>query len=186
MPPPHAAARPTLCLTASTSLPSSPPSRATRTERRTSRLTDSPGRSVRRGPPQYRAPPWPSRYRAVVPGDTFVVNISHVCRPRRRIVDPLATVSVMRAVFASTPGGPEVLEVREVAMPIAGPGEVVIDVAASAVNRADLMQRAGHYPPPPGASDVLGLECSGIVAARGPDTDRFEVGDQVCALLSSG
>ena len=67
----------------------------------------------------------------------------------------------MRAVIATEPGGPEVLSVGEVPDPEPGPGEVLIDVAATAVNRADLLQRQGFYPPPPGASDIIGLECSG-------------------------
>jgi putative PIG3 family NAD(P)H quinone oxidoreductase len=92
----------------------------------------------------------------------------------------------MRAVFAREPGGPEVLEVRDLPDPTPGDGEVVIDIAASAVNRADLMQRQGHYPPPPGASDILGLECSGVISAAGTGVDRWRTGDRVCALLSSG
>jgi putative PIG3 family NAD(P)H quinone oxidoreductase len=92
----------------------------------------------------------------------------------------------MRAVFAREPGGPDVLEIRDVDDPAAAPGEVVIDIAASAVNRPDLSQRQGHYPPPPGASDVLGLECSGVVSAVGAGARRWGVGDRVCALLSSG
>ena len=66
------------------------------------------------------------------------------------------------------------------------PGHVLVDVAASAVNRADLLQRQGFYPPPPGASDILGLECSGRVRAIAPDVDRWQVGAEVCALLSGG
>src|SRR5438874_35766 len=73
----------------------------------------------------------------------------------------------MRAVVVREPGGPEVLGWEEVPDPVCGPGEVVVDVVASAVNRADLLQRQGFYPPPPGASDVLGLECSGIVSEVG-------------------
>ncbi|HET8982816.1 MAG TPA: NAD(P)H-quinone oxidoreductase [Pedococcus sp.] len=92
----------------------------------------------------------------------------------------------MRAVIASQPGGPEVLTVSELPDPGPGPGEVVIDVVATAVNRADLLQRQGHYPPPPGASDVLGLECSGRISAIGPDVPEWEVGDEVCALLAGG
>src|SRR5919107_6077126 len=92
----------------------------------------------------------------------------------------------MRAVVATEPGGPEVLTVEELPDPHPGPGEVVLDVAASAVNRADLLQRQGHYPPPPGASDVLGLECSGTVRAVGEEVDRWQVGDEVCALLAGG
>ncbi|WP_183095095.1 NAD(P)H-quinone oxidoreductase [Nocardioides stalactiti] len=92
----------------------------------------------------------------------------------------------MRAVTTSGPGGPEVLRVTEQPDPEPGAGEVVIDVAATAVNRADLLQRQGFYPPPPGASDVIGLECSGTVAAVGEGVTGFEVGAQVCALLAGG
>jgi putative PIG3 family NAD(P)H quinone oxidoreductase len=92
----------------------------------------------------------------------------------------------MRAVIASEPGGPEVLTVTELPDPQPGPGEVVLDVAATAVNRADTLQRQGKYPPPPGASDVLGLECSGTLAAVGEGVDRWQVGDEVCALLAGG
>ncbi len=74
----------------------------------------------------------------------------------------------------------------EVDDPVAGADEVVVDVAASAVNRADLLQRQGNYPPPPGASDVLGLECSGTIAEVGADVSGWRVGDQVCALLAGG
>src|SRR3954468_20329939 len=92
----------------------------------------------------------------------------------------------MRAVTISEPGGPEVLGWGEVPDPVCGPGEVIVDVAATAVNRADLLQRQGFYPPPPGASDILGLECSGHVAALGPGVEGWEVGDEVCALLAGG
>ena len=92
----------------------------------------------------------------------------------------------MRAVVPRQPGGPEVLEYVDVPDPSVGPGEVLLDVAATAVNRADLLQRQGHYPPPPGASDILGLECSGTVAALGDDVTGITVGDEVCALLAGG
>src|SRR3954447_15099946 len=92
----------------------------------------------------------------------------------------------MRAVTISEPGGPEVLGWGEVPDPVCGPGEVIVDVAATAVNRADLLQRQGFYPPPPGASDILGLECSGVVAAVGTGVEGWAVGDEVCALLSGG
>jgi putative PIG3 family NAD(P)H quinone oxidoreductase len=92
----------------------------------------------------------------------------------------------VRAVVASGPGGPEVLSLGEVDDLQPGPGEVLLDVAATAVNRADLMQRAGFYPPPPGASSVLGLECSGTVAALGEGVTGWQPGDEVCALLSGG
>jgi len=92
----------------------------------------------------------------------------------------------VKAVVPSEPGGPEVLEYVDAADPEAGEREVLLDVAATAVNRADLLQRQGHYPPPPGASDILGLECSGTVAAVGPGVEDVEVGQEVCALLAGG
>src|SRR6476660_1216699 len=92
----------------------------------------------------------------------------------------------MHAVTVSEPGGPEVLGWGEVPDPVCGPGEVIVDVEASAVNRADLLQRQGFYPPPPGASEIIGLECSGTIAAVGPDVTDWSVGDEVCALLAGG
>jgi putative PIG3 family NAD(P)H quinone oxidoreductase len=92
----------------------------------------------------------------------------------------------MHAITAREPGGPEVLEWTEVPDPRPGPGEVLIDVVASAVNRADLMQRQGLYPPPPGASDIIGLECSGRIAELGEGVSGWQVGQEVCALLSGG
>lgn len=92
----------------------------------------------------------------------------------------------MRAVLCREPGGPDVLEVRHLDDPTPEPDGVVIDIAASAVNRADLMQRQGRYPPPAGESDVLGLECSGTISATGADVTRWQVGDRVCALLTAG
>ena len=92
----------------------------------------------------------------------------------------------MRAVTQTSPGGPETLSVTEVPDPVAGPGEVLIEVAATAVNRADLLQRQGHYPPPPGASDVIGLECSGTIVAVGDEVTGWAVGEEVCALLAGG
>ncbi|WAE73644.1 NAD(P)H-quinone oxidoreductase [Streptomonospora nanhaiensis] len=94
----------------------------------------------------------------------------------------------MHAIRITAPGGPEVLAWSEVPDPVAGEGEVLVDVAAGAVNRADVAQRQGTYPPPPGASEYPGLECSGTVAALGPGTEDsgWSVGDPVCALLSGG
>ena len=92
----------------------------------------------------------------------------------------------MRAVTITEPGGPEVLGWGEVPDPVCGPGEVLVDVVAAAVNRADLLQRQGHYPPPPGVSEVLGLECSGIISEIGAGVTGWSVGDEVCALLSGG
>ena len=92
----------------------------------------------------------------------------------------------MHAIMIREPGGPEVLDWVEVPDPVAGPGEVLVDVVASAVNRADLLQRAGFYDPPPGASPYPGLECSGRISALGTGVTGWQVGDEVCALLSGG
>lgn len=92
----------------------------------------------------------------------------------------------MRAVVTDGTGGPEVLSVGEVADPTPGAGEVVLDVVATAVNRADTLQRQGFYPPPPGAPDTIGLECSGRISALGEGVEGWSVGDEVCALLAGG
>lgn len=92
-------------------------------------------------------------------------------------------------MFAATfhaPGGPEVLGWGPAPDPVPGPHEVLIDVAAAGVNRADLLQRLGRYDPPAGASPILGLECSGTIVTVGDDVRGFAVGDEVCALLSGG
>ena len=92
----------------------------------------------------------------------------------------------MYAIIASEAGDPSVLQWQEVPTPDPGPGEVRIAVAATAVNRADLLQRQGFYPPPPGASDIIGLECSGTIDAIGAGVTSRAVGDEVCALLTGG
>ena len=92
----------------------------------------------------------------------------------------------MHTVEMREPGGPEVLEPGERAVPDLAPGEVLIEVAAAGVNGPDLVQRRGHYPPPKGASDLLGLEVSGTVVAVGADVGRWRVGDEVCALADGG
>jgi putative PIG3 family NAD(P)H quinone oxidoreductase len=93
----------------------------------------------------------------------------------------------VKAIVITEPGGPEVLRGQDVDDLTPGPGEVLIDVVASAVNRADIMQRQGLYPPPPGASPYPGLECSGRIAALGTDVNAgFSIGDEVCALLAGG
>ncbi|ASR33792.1 NAD(P)H-quinone oxidoreductase [Prauserella marina] len=92
----------------------------------------------------------------------------------------------MHAITIREPGGPENLEWTEVPDPVAGEGEVLIDVTATAVNRADLLQRKGNYAPPPGTSDIMGLECSGTIAALGEGVEGWQVGDEVCALLAGG
>lgn len=92
----------------------------------------------------------------------------------------------MRAVIVTEPGDPEVLEVQEVPDPEPKPGEVLIKVAATGINRADLLQRQGNYPPPHGAPPYLGMECSGTVAELGEGVTGWKVGDEVCALLAGG
>ncbi|KUL35983.1 NADPH:quinone oxidoreductase [Streptomyces sp. NRRL F-4489] len=92
----------------------------------------------------------------------------------------------MRAITIPEPGGPEALVWADVPDPQPAEGEVLIEVAASAVNRADLLQRQGFYDPPPGASPYPGLECSGRIAAVGPGVHGWAVGDEVCALLAGG
>jgi len=90
------------------------------------------------------------------------------------------------AVTIPEPGGPDVLTWSEVDDPTPGPDEVVIEIAAAGVNRADLLQRAGHYPPPPGIAPYPGLECSGVVSAVGTAVRQWQLGEQVCALLGGG
>ncbi|MFD9629266.1 NAD(P)H-quinone oxidoreductase [Streptomyces violascens] len=92
----------------------------------------------------------------------------------------------MYAITIPEPGGPEALVWAEVPDPVPGEGEVLVEVAAAAVNRADVLQRQGFYNPPPGASPYPGLECSGRIAALGPGVSGWSVGDEVCALLSGG
>jgi putative PIG3 family NAD(P)H quinone oxidoreductase len=92
----------------------------------------------------------------------------------------------MRAVVMTEPGGPGVLQVRDVPEPEPRPDEVVVRVVATAVNRADLLQRQANYPPPEGASPYLGLECSGTIARLGSAVTGWAVGDEVCALLAGG
>jgi putative PIG3 family NAD(P)H quinone oxidoreductase len=92
----------------------------------------------------------------------------------------------MHAIVVAEPGGPEALVWTEVPDPLAGPGEVVVDVVASAVNRADLLQRQGFYPPPAGAPPYPGLECSGRVSAVGEGAAGWSVGDECVALLAGG
>jgi putative PIG3 family NAD(P)H quinone oxidoreductase len=92
----------------------------------------------------------------------------------------------MQAVVITHPGGPEVLRLEEVPDPVPGPGEVLVEVASAGLNRADIMQRQGHYPPPPGAPPYPGMECSGRIIELGPEVTGWQVGDEVCALLAGG
>jgi putative PIG3 family NAD(P)H quinone oxidoreductase len=92
----------------------------------------------------------------------------------------------MKVIEIVSPGGPDVLQVRERPAPEPGAGDVLIRVAAAGVNRPDVLQRQGKYPPPPGASDVPGLEVAGRVESIGPGAARWQVGDEVCALVAGG
>ena len=98
----------------------------------------------------------------------------------------MAIPETMRVVEITEPGPPDALRIRTRPVPVPGAGEVSIRVAAAGVNRADTMQRKGNYPPPPGASDIPGLEVSGTVAAVGEGVSDLGVGDEVCALLTGG
>jgi putative PIG3 family NAD(P)H quinone oxidoreductase len=92
----------------------------------------------------------------------------------------------VRAIIATEPGGPEVLQLRQIETPSPVDDEVLIKVVAAGVNRADLLQRQGHYPPPPGASPIIGLEVSGQIAAVGSGVVGWDVGDRCVALLAGG
>lgn len=99
---------------------------------------------------------------------------------------PAAPPRMMKAVTITEPGATENLRWSDVACPEPAHGEVLIKIAAAGVNRGDLMQRIGLYPPPPGASPIMGLEASGTIAAIGPGVTRWTVGDPVCALMAGG
>lgn len=92
----------------------------------------------------------------------------------------------MRGIAITEPGDADVLQIADVDAPTAGPGQVVVDMVAAGVNRADVMQRLGHYPPPKGASPLPGLELSGTIREIGPDVEGWSVGDEVCALVDGG
>ena len=92
----------------------------------------------------------------------------------------------MMQIHFDRPGGADVIRVGEAEVPVPGPGQVLIEVVAAGVNRPDIIQRQGHYPPPKGESDIPGLEVSGRIAALGAGVTGLKEGDEVCALLSSG
>jgi len=92
----------------------------------------------------------------------------------------------MTAIGFDTPGGPDVLKPQQRPVPQPGPGQVLVHVAVAGVNRPDVLQRMGGYAPPPGASDIPGLEIAGRIVALGEGVSRYEVGDQVCALVAGG
>jgi len=98
----------------------------------------------------------------------------------------MSAADLMKAVVTDGQGGPEVMRFGEAAMPEIGADEVLIRIAASAVNRADTQQRKGSYPPPPGESEIMGLEAAGVIEAVGAGVERWKVGDRVMTLLGGG
>src|SRR5690242_15253314 len=94
--------------------------------------------------------------------------------------------ATMTAIAIRAPGGPEVLVPEPRPVPAPGVGEVLIEVRAAGLNRPDVLQRQGRYAPPPGASDLPGLEVAGIVVASGPGAHRYRIGERVCALVHGG
>ena len=116
------------------------------------------------------------------------VVLPHPLGPRMKKSSPglISRSSERSAVVAPNPGGPEALTVIERALPWPGPGEILIRVAAAGVNRPDMLQRQGQYAPPPGASDILGLEVCGEVIARGAGATRYPLGARVLALVPGG
>src|SRR5688500_4933991 len=97
-----------------------------------------------------------------------------------------ALPATMTAIGFEAPGGPEVLKAQQRPVPQPGPGQLLVHVAVAGVNRPDVLQRLGGYAPPPGASDIPGLEIAGRIVALGEGVSRYEVGDQVCALVAGG
>ena len=94
--------------------------------------------------------------------------------------------AMMRGVLAEPYGEADFLKVKQVAVPVVGDGEVLIKIAAAGINRPDVLQRLGKYPQPEGVTDILGLECAGEIVALGAKTNRYKIGDKVCALVSGG
>jgi NADPH2:quinone reductase len=97
-----------------------------------------------------------------------------------------ALPTMMTAIGFDAPGGPDVLKPQQRPVPQPGPGQVLVHVAVAGVNRPDVLQRMGGYAPPPGASDIPGLEIAGRIVALGEGVSRYAVGDQVCALVAGG
>ena len=93
---------------------------------------------------------------------------------------------VMKAIDPEAPGGPEVLVLVERAVPHPGAGEVLVKVAAAGVNRPEVMQRQGKYPPPPGAPSILGMEIAGTIVAVGDGVGEEQIGQRICALITGG
>ncbi len=127
------------------------------------------------------------RERFVGPRQILVgIHGASVDRAESRVNNDAMIPSTMRAIDPETPGGPEVLVIVERPMPTPGDGEVLIKVAAAGINRPELLQRAGMYPPPPGAPSILGLEVAGTVVACGPGVAPELVGQPMCALIAGG
>ena len=97
-----------------------------------------------------------------------------------------ASPAIMREIYFDGAGGPAVIKLREAPVPAPGPGKVLVEVAAAGINRPDCIQRAGLYPPPPGESEVPGLEIAGKIAALGEGVEGLKTGDEICALVGSG
>lgn len=102
------------------------------------------------------------------------------------LAEAVTIASLMQAIDYAEPGGPDVLVLGEVPVPVPGPGEVLVRVEAAGVNRPDVIQRQGFYPPPPGAPHIPGLEIAGTVVAAGPECDDMLIGQAVCALVAGG
>src|SRR5438132_13009937 len=108
------------------------------------------------------------------------------CRRKKPMTANVKLPSTMRCIEVRKPGGPEALTVGERPLPTPKPGEVLIKVHGAGLNRGDTLQRMGMYPPPPGGSDIIGLEVSGVVVAHGEGVKEPAVGASVCALLTGG
>ncbi len=134
----------------------------------------------------------PASHRLLEPAAQVTLGVVEQCQldghDGRRLAwaGVCVTFHRMKAIVVDTETPERDLLWRDVADPVAGDGQVLVDIHASAVNRADLLQRGGHYPPPPGESDILGLEMAGVVAATGLGVSGWQVGDRVCALLGGG
>ena len=98
----------------------------------------------------------------------------------------MVKVAAMKAIIQTDPDNPRALEWGDAPKPEIGDGEVLVKVRAAAVNRADILQARGHYPPPKGVTDILGLECAGVIEEVGENSAGWQVGDEVCCLLSGG
>lgn len=124
-------------------------------------------------------------FRETVPGAT--PGLAGNRRITRGEIDMNGSIpDTMTAIGFSAPGGPEVLAPQVRPVPRPGEGEVLVRVVAAGVNRPDVLQRQGGYPPPPGASDIPGLEIAGTIVATGPGVARYKAGDEVCALIAGG